>query len=359
VVTVTKPVVRDFTRFVDYTGRVEAMDSLDIRARVGGFLLAAHVQDGDVVKEGDLLFTIDPAPFEAVLKAREAGVEKAKAAQKLALANIERSRPLVRSGAIPAQEFDVLIAQGAQAAAELLAAEAALESARLDVSYTRITAPFSGRLSDIKVSSGALVAGGATASGTVLASLVRIQPIHVSFDLDEATFLRVRRPNPDGHPHSVRDQKIPVSVALGSSTDFSITGVIDYVDPALNPGTGTLRVRGFFENRDLQLVPGLFVRARLAMAKRPDSLMIPVRALGQNQDRHFVLTIDPQGAVQYRLVRPGAQQDGMVVIEEGLSSEDTIIVDGLLKVRPGVVPETRPADIGTTGSAASGAPAGK
>jgi RND family efflux transporter MFP subunit len=358
IVTVSKPVVREFTLYADYTGRVEAMDSLEIRARVGGFLQATHVKDGDVVEAGTLLFTIDPAPYTAVLRAKEAGVEKARAAQKLAMANIERSRPLLRSGAIPAQEFDVVAAQNAQSAADVLAAEAALESARLDVDYTRITAPFSGRLSDIKVSSGSLVAGGATASGTVLATLVSIRPVHVSFDLDEATFLRLRRPNPEGQPHSVRDQQIPVSVALGTSTDFSTTGVVDYVDPALNIGTGTLRIRGIFDNKNLSLVPGLFVRARLAMARRPDSILIPVRALNQNQNRQFVYVLDKEGAVQFRPIQPGVEQDGMVLIESGLTPEDTIVVDGALKVRPGVVPEARPVDSVTTGTTGS-APARK
>lgn len=347
-VTVAQPIVQEFTRFADYTGRVEAADSLEIRARVGGFLQSTYVQDGDVVNEGDPLFSIDPAPYEAVLKAREASVEKAKAALKLAEANIKRSTPLLRSGAIPAQEFDVLVAQQTQAAAELMGAEAALQSARLDVSYTRINAPFSGRLSDIKVSSGSLIAGGASATGTVLASLVSIRPAFVSFDLDEATFLRTRKVSQDGNPHAVRDQQIPVRVALGNSSDYSVDGVIDYVDPSLNAATASLRLRARFGNQDLRLVPGMFVRVRIALQRRADTMMLPVRAISMNQDRHFVFVLDGDGVVQYRPIEKGLEQDGMVVIEKGLSAEDRVVIDGLLRVKPGVKPETKPADLGSS-----------
>jgi RND family efflux transporter MFP subunit len=354
VVTVAPPIVRDFTPFAEYTGRVEAVDNLELRARVGGFLKEIHVQDGDIVKSGQLLLTIDPAPFEAVLQARVAGVEKAKTALKLAEANIARSGPLVKSGAIPPQEFDVLVAQGAQAAAEVMAADAALQSARLDVSYTRITAPFDGRMSDVKVSVGAPVAGGTTGNGTLLANVVSFQPVSVSFDLDEATLLRTRRPVTDGVPKVARELNVPVKVALGNSADFNIEGVIDYVDPSVNPGTGTLKVRAQFPNTDRTLMPGLFVRVRLALGTRPNTLLVPVRALGQNQNQNYVYILDEKKAAQYRPISVGAEQDGLVVVEKGLAPTDTVVIDGTLRVRPGVQADPKPADLSSFGVPTTG-----
>lgn len=344
-VTVAQPLVRDFTRFADFSGRVTPVDQVELRSRVGGFVEKILVEDGTIIEEGQEILRIDSAPYEATLKAREAAFVKAQAALKLAEANTTRSRPLVRTGAIPAQEFDVILAQEAMAKAELAAAEAAVVSARLDVTHTRVKAPISGRLSDIPVSTGSLVASGAGAAGTPLGTIVSVKPVHVSFDVDENTYLSVRRPNTTGRPTATRDLDIPVMLAIGESRDFSLAGTLDYSDPSINPQTGTLRLRALFPNQDLKLVPGLFVRTRVALENTPNTILIPVRALGQNQDRFFVYCIDDKNTVQYREIQTGPEQDGLVVVREGLVAEDRLIIDGTLKVRPGATVDPKPADL--------------
>lgn len=354
VVTVASPIVRPFVAYSEFTGRVEPEDSVELRARVGGFLKQVHFADGDFVKQGDLLFTIDQAPFEAVIRERQAAVEKAKSALGLATATVERNRPLVEKGAISRQEFDVQNAQAVQAQAEVVAAEAALNVAQLELSYTTITAPFSGRISDAKISVGALVVSGNGGGGTLLATMVSLEPAYVSFDIGEQILLQFRKPHIEQEPRrTVRELNVPVSLALGSSRDFTIPGVLDYGDAAVNPATGTIRVRARFDNADRQLLPGLFVRVRVALDERPEAVMVPVRALGQDQDRRYVFVLDAQKTVQYRPITVGPQQDGLVAVENGLAAGDTVIVDGLLRVRPGVVPDAKPADMSAYGTAPS------
>lgn len=233
-----------------------------------------------------------------------------------------------------------------QAQSEVVAAEAALNVAQLELSYTTITAPFSGRISDAKISVGALVVSGSGGGGTLLATMVSLEPVYVSFDIGEQILIQFREPQaPDAPRRTVRELNEPVTLALGSSKDFSITGVLDYGDAAVNPATGTIRVRAQFDNADRRLVPGLFVRVRVALDERAEAVMIPVRALGQDQDRRYVFVLDDKKTAQYRPVTVGPQQDGLVVVESGLSATDTVIVDGLLRVRPGITPDAKPADM--------------
>ena len=343
IVTVAKPISGPYADYRDFTGHLEPVDRVELRARVGGFVKEIHFNDGDMVQEGQLLFSLDPSTFRAVVKLREATLVRARAAADLAKVTMERNETLVASGAVSRQEFDVAAAQFAEASAAVAGAEAELEAARLDLSFAEIRAPFAGRISRSEVSVGGLV----VANNTLLARMNSTTPLHAYFDLDEAMLLEYLRTRPalEGDDKTLRARGIPVTMALGDSGDFAYSGMLDYSDPAVNPETGTLRVRGVFENPEMRLLPGLFVRLRVAGDTADDVVRIPQRAVGTDQSRRFAYVIDGDGAVQFRELRLGREGGGLVVVEEGLSADDTIVIDGLLRIRPGVKPDVRPADL--------------
>jgi multidrug efflux system membrane fusion protein len=343
IVTVAKPISTPYSDYRDFTGRLEPVDRVDLRARVGGFLKEVHFNDGDLVEEGQLLFTLDPSTFEAVVKLREATLERARATAALAKVTMERNETLVGSGAVSRQEFDVAAAQFAEASAAVTGTEAELEAARLDLSFAEIRAPFAGRISRSEVSVGSLV----VANNTLLARMNSTSPLHAYFDLDEAMLLDYQRTRPalEGDDKTLRARQIPVSMALGDSGDFAFPGMLDYSDPSVNPETGTLRVRGVFDNPEMRLLPGLFVRLRVTGDTTDGVVRIPQRAVGTDQARRFAYVIDGDGAVQYRELKLGREGGGLVIVEEGLSAEDTVVIDGLLRIRPGVKPDAQPADL--------------
>lgn len=344
IVAVAKPIQKDFKNFDEYTGRLEAVSTVELRARVGGYLKQVHFRDGDYVKKGDVLFTIDPSTFEAVVRQREANVERANAAAALAEATVKRNEPLIKQGVISQQEFDVFAAQQKEAKAAVVAATADLESARLDLSFTTIASPLDGRITAADVREGNLIAP----NTSLLATVVSIDPVYAYFNIDEnqlLDYLRTGRERNEAQDKPLAEMAIPVAMALGNQGAFEFSGVLDYSDPAVDANTGTVRVRGVFANAERRLVPGLFIRVRVEDKVGRPVLQIPVRAVGTDQSNRFVYTIDAQGQVQYRPVKLGRELDGLVIVESGIEPGDTVIVDGALKVRPGSKPNVTQADM--------------
>jgi RND family efflux transporter MFP subunit len=263
----------------------------------------------------------------------------------LARVTLDRNKPLIAQGAISQQEFDIFTARYASSQAETMAAQAALDSATLDLSFTEIRAPFKGRMSATNIDPGNLV----VPNTTVMANLVSQQPIYVYFNIDEGALLRYRKMRVELSEEEslkpLRDLQIPVLLALGNEKEFSIEGVIDYSDPEVDPATGTIRVRALFANEDGRLVPGLFGRVRVTVAAARDAIQLPLRAIGTDQNNKFVYVIDKDGTAQYRQVRLGRESEALAVVEEGLTAEDKVVIDGLLKIRPGSKPEVREADL--------------
>lgn len=357
VVTVAKPISREIADYDEFTGRAESPQASEIRSRVGGFLREIKFADGDIVKENDVLFVIDPAPLQAVVNQKTAGVERANAALGLANATLARSKVLLPTAAISQQEFDVVAAQAEQAKAEVSAAKADLDAANLDLSYTKIVAPFTGRMDAANVSIGALISPGSLGGGsTMLSKIHSVSPMYVYFDVDENTLLRYKRlkgGQVQGEA-TVKSLNLPATAALGDETEFKLTGKLDYADAAVKSDTGTIRARAVFENADRAISAGMFVRVRLTVAEKRQAILVPQRAVGTDQDRRFVYILDKDGVAQYRGVRLGAEREGMYVVEEGLKADETVVIDGGLKLRPGVKPDARPADMTPYGAPPEG-----
>jgi RND family efflux transporter MFP subunit len=333
-VTVAKPIVKDIVEWDEFVGRYDAVDAVDVRARVGGYLQSIHFKDGTLVNKGDLLFVIDPRPFKATVDDTAAAVTGAEA--KLAFAQVElrRIEPLVRSGATPERLLDERRQQFLSARADLERGKAQLARARLDLEFTEVKAPIAGRISRKFVSEGNLVQGGAGES-TLLTTIVALDPIYFYFDVDERSYLGYTRLGLTGERASSRDVANPVEVALADEKTFGHKGKIDFVDNRLDAATGTMRGRAVFENKDLLLTPGLFGRLRLPGTGTYRGVLVPDEAITSDQDRRVVYVVGDDGLVSARAVRLGQQIEGYRLIREGLKGDETIVVNGLLRVRPG------------------------
>ena len=342
-VTVVLPVEREVTEWDEYTARFDAVDSVEVRPRVNGYLQEIHFKDGAMVKKGDLLFLIDPRPYEAVRRRAEAELLQAKSRLALTQKNFARVAELLPSHAISQEEADIRESTLREAEAAVLSAQAALDAAALDVEFTHITAPVSGRIGRKLVTEGNLITGGVGTEGTLLTTIVSLDPIYVYFEADERAFLKYSRLALSGQRPSSRDYKNPVRVALGDEKDFVHEGVMDFVDNQLDRGTGTIVGRAILPNPDLTLTPGLFARLRLPGSGKYRALLLPDEAVGTDQSRKFVFVVDADGKAQYRAVTTGPLIDGLRVVRDGLTARDSVIVSGLQRVRPGVKVDAQPA----------------
>jgi multidrug efflux system membrane fusion protein len=372
------PIVKQIVEWDEYTGQFEAIDFVSIRARVGGYLQSIHFTEGDFVKKGDLLFVIDPRPYEATVKQAEAAVGQAKAQEveskaglarahaqrrdadaQLALEqqSYRRAEQLVSTNAISREDFDTRTAalEKAQAgvesanaeiasaeaaivaaAAAVRTAEAMLESAKLDLDYTQIRAPVSGRISRREVTEGNLISGG-TADSTLLTTIVSLDPIHCVFDADEAAFLKYARLAAAGSRASSRDVKNPVYLQLADEAPkYPHVGHMDFVDNRLDPNTGTIRGRAIFRNPELLLTPGLFARARLPGSGTYDAVMIPDSAISTDQADKYVYVVADDGLIQRQNIKVGPIVHGLRVVREGLTGKEKIVTLGLQRIRPDV-----------------------
>ncbi|MDX2260012.1 MAG: efflux RND transporter periplasmic adaptor subunit [Hyphomicrobiaceae bacterium] len=336
-VTVANPVARRITQWDEYSGRFEAVQTVEVRPRVSGFIDKIHFTDGEIVDAGDLLFTIDQRPFQISVESGLAEVARARAQVALAENEVERARPLVRSGAVTERDFDQRNANLAVAQAQLLTAETVLKTAQLNLEWTEVRAPITGRISARAVDAGNLVSGGAAGS-TLLTTIVSTSPIHFVFDASEADYLRYSRLTQNGTRPSSRDVQNPVRVRLADEADFRHQGRMDFVDNRLSSRSGTIRGRAILDNADGFLVPGIFARLQL-FGGEFDALLIPDAAVVSDQARKIVFVVDDKNTVRAAPVDLGGIDGGLRVVRKGLTAADRIVINGLANpaVRPGAV----------------------
>lgn len=327
-VDVAPVVARKVVDWQSYSGRLEAVERVDIRPRVSGTITEVHFKNGAQVKKGDVLFTIDPAPYRAEVARAEAQLAATQARVRFTSAELDRAAKLVADSTIPRRTLDEREHNARDAQASLRAAQAELDVAKLNLSYTSVTAPISGRVSRAEITVGNVVAAGAT--GVPLTTLVSVSPIYASFDVDEQTYLR--------HIASVKDQAgVPVQLGLANEAEYSRAGTIDDVDNRLDPVSGTIRVRARFDNADGLLVPGLYARVKVGGSDPQAAVMVDERAIGTDQDKKFVLVVGDDNKVSYRPVLLGSRQEGLRIVTGGLQPGERIIVNGMQRARPGDV----------------------
>ncbi len=338
-VTVAKPVVKNIVEWDDFTGRFEAVEDVAIRSRVTGYLDQVHFQDGALVEKGDVLFSIDPRTFDAALREARARLEVAKTTLDLAKQEFERASSLRPSGAIAETAFDQRRQQFLAAQAELGAAEAALQQAQLNVDYTRILAPISGRIGRKLISVGNLV----NANDTVLTTIVALNPIHFYFDVDERSYIAYSRSALQGKGPSSREIPFEVRMFIPGDPRENRTGSMNFVDNRVDGATGTVRGRALFDNSDLFLQPGMFGRVSIPGSGSYRAVLIPDEAIGSDQDRRIVYVVgSSDDTIAAQPIRPGPKIDGYRVVREGLTGEETIVVAGLMRIRPGMKVTPRP-----------------
>ena len=338
-VTVAAVVGRDVTDWDEFTGRFEAVNTVDVRPRISGYVQRVTFAEGATVQQNDVLFVIDPRPYEAEVARAEADLERARSRAQLAGSELERAQRLVATQAISREEFDSRTSGRAESGADVRSAEAALKTARLNLEWTTVRAPISGRVGRAEVTPGNLVQAGAP-SATRLTTIVSLDPIHVTFDADEQAYLRFAQPAPSGRgvggSGAARLSKRPVLIGLANEAGFPHEGTVDFVDNRLDPTAGTIRVRAVVSNRDRRFTPGLFARVKLTTGAQYGAMLIDDRAVGTDQDRKFVLVLKADSSVEYRAVTLGPTVDGLRVVKEGLAPGEDIVINGLQRVRPGM-----------------------
>ena len=343
-VVVSNPVAKRITTWDEYSGRFVPVKSVEVRARVSGFIDKVEFHEGTVVKQGDLLFTIDKRPFELAVDASKAEVARAVAQVQLATADVNRAKPLVNTNVLSERDFDTRTAALAVAQAAQLAAQAALRTSQLNLEWAEVRAPIAGRISDKKVDEGNLVNGG-SGSTTLLATIVSIDPIQFVFEASESDYLRYQRANLSGQRPSSRYVNNPVRVRLADEKEFTHIGHMDFVDNQIDPNTGTIRGRAIFDNKDQLLTPGVFARIQL-FGGDVDAILIPDRAVIADQARKIVFALDANDVVVAKPVVLGPMHEGLRVVLSGLSATDRVVVDGIANpaVRPGVKVKPEPAE---------------
>jgi len=316
----------------EFSGRLEAVERVEIRSRVSGFITAVNFTPGGEVKKGDVLFVVDPRPYQAEATRAQAAAASARAKADLAKRELARAESLMADKAIARREFDEAAASQKELDASAAAAQAQYEAARLNLAYTRVVSPIDGRVSKAEITLGNLVDPTA-----LLTSVVSLERIYASFDGDEDTYLRVGAKARDGAPVAVR-------VGLANEEGFPHEGKLEFVDNQLDARTGSVRMRATFENRDGALVPGLFARVQLGAADSRNAVLINERAVGTDQSRKFVFVVDKDGKAEYRQVTLGPVVDGLRVVRSGVKAGEKIVVNGLQRVRPGapVAPQIVP-----------------
>lgn len=344
-VTVAKPIAKRVTIWDEYSGRFEAVETVEVRPRVSGFIDVVHFKDGEIVKAGEPLFTIDPRPFKIAVDSARAEVTRADAQVALAQSELDRATPLVKSGAMTEREITQRSSNLQVAEAQLQVAKANLAAAELNLEWTVVTSPISGRISDRKVDRGNLVQGG-TNQPTLLTNIVSLSPIHFVFDASEADYLRYTRMSLNGERNSSRETANPVELKLADETGWPHKGTMNFVDNQLNPRSGTVRGRAIFDNADGLLTPGVFGRLHL-YAGEIDALLVPDSVVLSDQMRKVIYTVGEDGVVQANPVTLGPLSDGLRVVRAGLKDADQIILDGLANpmVRPGTKVKAEPGEI--------------
>jgi multidrug efflux system membrane fusion protein len=341
VVSVVQPVAREIVEWDEYIGRLESPETVECRARVSGYLDKVHFKEGKEVKKGDLLFTIDPRPYQAEFEKADGDYQRALHQAELAKNDAERGSKLSRASVISAEELDAKTKNYNSALAAAKAAKGVSDLAKLNLEFCQVRAPIDGRISRALVTEGNLVVGGVQGT-TLLTTIVSVDPLYLYGDADERAVLKYNRLAREGARVSARDQQIPAEMELADETGFPHKGYMDFVENRIDPSTGTLRARGVFRNEDRRLSPGFFARIRIPGSGKYRALLIPNRALGADQAQKFVYVVNAEKKVEFRPVKVGGMSDGLRIISRGLGGDEQIIVEGQMRVRPGVVVAPRP-----------------
>jgi len=348
-VTVAKPLVKELVDWKEFTGQFEAADYVEIRARVSGYLKSIHFEDGKLVKKGDLLFVIEPEPYEIALETAKAQLADAIAKQKLAKVQLARTAELRKKSVAAASTYDQRVAELRSAEAAVHIAKAAVSTAKLNLEYTRLTAPVSGRVSRHEISVGNLIVGGtggAVGSSTLLTTIVTLDPINFIFDVSETDALEYKRSVQLGEVKSARDNLIPAFVQLADETTWARKGTIDFVDNRFDRSSGTIRVRAVAPNPDLFIVPGQFGRIRAPVSQPHMAMLIPDTAIASDQARKIVYAIADDGTATIKVITVGAAAgNGLRIVRGGLAPDDRVVINGLMRVRPGIKVKAEPGKI--------------
>ncbi|HEY5893045.1 MAG TPA: efflux RND transporter periplasmic adaptor subunit [Chthoniobacterales bacterium] len=339
-VTVVRPIEKEVQEWDGFTGRLEAPETVEIRARVSGYLESINFKDGSLVKKGDLLFVIDPRPYQAALNGAEASLKQAEAQRALAQTNLNRSQDLRKKNVVAQEELDNQINNYKVGEAQVASAQANLETARLNLDFTQVRAPVSGRVSRHYVSIGNLVGGGADTS-TLLTTITSLDPIYAYFEVDEASFLKyqnmlttkLKSTDPDLEDAA---PDTPVELQLSNESAFDHKGQLDFIDNRLDRDTATVQLRGVFSNSDLKLTPGLFARVRIPGRDPGKAILLPDQAIGADQSQQYVMTVGPDNKAVYTKVELGPIVDGLRVIRKGLTTADRVVAIGMQRARPGL-----------------------
>jgi RND family efflux transporter MFP subunit len=345
-VTVSHPEKRTVTDRQEYVGRFIAIDAVEVRARVSGYLEQVHFQDGQVVKHGDLLFTIDRRPFRNALDQARAVLAQARSNLLYAEADLTRGQQLVRDKTITEQTYEQRLQTKRNAEASVLANEAAVRQAELDLEFTELRAPIAGRIGDRRVSPGNLVTGGTSGNTTLLATIVSTDPIRFEFSFDESSYLRLLRASDVHRETADARTPAPVKLKLIDEPDFRHQGRMDFLDNVIDRSSGTIRGRAEIANPEGLFTPGMFARIELASSAPYEALLVPDVAIGTEQARKYVLVVGADNVANAKYVELGHVLDGMRVIKSGLAATDRVVVNGLMRVRPGqkVAPHPPPPD---------------
>jgi membrane fusion protein, multidrug efflux system len=352
-VTVARPTKKLITERDEYVGRFVAVDAVEVRARVSGYLSAIHFKDGQLVNSGDLLFTIDRRPFETALVQANANLAQAQANLAFAEADLARGQNLVKDSTITQQTYDQRTQAKRVAQASVASQQAAVKQAALDLEFTELRAPVAGRIGDRRVSTGNLVTGGTSGNTTLLATIVSTDPIRFEFTIDEASYLRYTRDAKDGSSPD-HGFAVPVKLKLIDESAFTHEGRTDFIDNAIDRATGTIRARAEFANPDGRFTPGMFARIEVPSGPPTEQLLVPDVAIGTEQVRKFVLVLDEGNVARQKYVTLGPVVDGQRVITAGLEPEDRVVVNGLMRARAGT--KVTPQEAPTPAASASAAP---
>jgi len=340
-VTVSAPLQHEITEWNEYTGQFVASESVEVRARVSGYLTEIHFEDGQFVKAGDLLFVIDPRPFDIALASAKAQLSQAEARLDLANRQLARAAELRQRDNIPASTYDERVAEVREATAAVEVAQAAIRSAQLDLDFTRVTAPLSGHVSRHEVSIGNLVFGGSGGNTTLLTTIVATDPIYCQFDISESDLLAYQRAAQQGTLKPDGNAGLPVEARLSDEKQWDLHGQLNFVENQVNRSAGTLRVRASFANPGARILAGQFAEVRLPASAPHQALLIPDAAVVSDQSRKLLMTVAADGRVVPKLVELGPLEGGLRIVRRGIAPDDRVIIDGLMRARPGakVTPE--------------------
>jgi multidrug efflux system membrane fusion protein len=334
-VNVVITVEKEVTEWDEFTGRIEAVESVDIHARVSGYIQSVNFKAGALVEKGDLLFVIDPRPYQADLDRAQAEVERADAQLKLAQIDYTRAQDLRKKNTISAEEFDQKAAGLRQAEATTRSAKAAKDAAALNLEFTQVRSPIAGRVSNERVTAGNLVIAGGS-SDSVLTTVVSVDPIYVYVDADENSVLKYMKLRDEGKRTSARDERIPAYIQLANETGFPHEGYVDFVDNRLDPNTGTQRARAVFKNWDTLVAPGFFVRMRVLGAEKYRAILIDDKVISSQQGVKYVFVVKPDKTVERRNIETGSLFEGLRIVKTGLKDREQVISTRLQIVQPGM-----------------------